>query len=235
MTELHLVLDMINNFICHRVCRICSYLIFSIHSSFIVHIRYLNMWNSQVLLDHILFFIRITIVACYTYWWFPVTNNFEKKFFLIIFFKKFLILEYRSKKIYFLLMRSRLMENIFMVKGSENHSVVSDSLLPHRLYSPWNSLGRNSGVNNLSLLQRIFPTKGSKPGLPHCRWILYQLNHKGSPRILGWVAYSFSSRASQPSSWTRVSGTAGRFFTNWAIRKAWLKEINYMSISLVQS
>ena len=123
----------------------------------------------------------------------------KKNLLKIIFFKKILILEYRSKKIYFLLMRSRLMENIFMVKGSESRSVVSDSLLPHRLCSLWNSLGWNSGVNNLSLLQRIFPTKGSRPGLPHCRWILYQLNHKGSPRILGWVAYSFSSGASQPS------------------------------------
>ena len=33
----------------------------------------------------------------------------------------------------------------------------------------------------LSLFQGIFPTQGSNPGLPHCRWILYQLNHKGSP------------------------------------------------------
>ena len=49
---------------------------------------------------------------------------------------------------------------------------------------PWNSPGQNSGVGSLSLLQGIFPTQGSKPGLPHCGWILYQLNHKGSPRIL---------------------------------------------------
>ena len=33
----------------------------------------------------------------------------------------------------------------------------------------------------LSLLQGIFPTQGSNPGLLHCRWILYQLSHKGSP------------------------------------------------------
>ena len=32
-----------------------------------------------------------------------------------------------------------------------------------------------------ALLQRIFPTQGSNPGLPHCRQILYQLSHKGSP------------------------------------------------------
>ena len=29
-------------------------------------------------------------------------------------------------------------------------------------------------------------------GLPHCRHILYQLSHKGSPRILEWVSYPFS-------------------------------------------
>ena len=39
-----------------------------------------------------------------------------------------------------------------------------------------------------SLLQRIFPIQGLNPDLPHCRRILYQLNHQGSPRILEWVA-----------------------------------------------
>ena len=42
------------------------------------------------------------------------------------------------------------------------------------------------------------------PGLPHCRQI-YQLNHKGSPRIPEWVAYPFSSRSSRPRNWTGVS------------------------------
>ena len=58
---------------------------------------------------------------------------------------------------------------------------MSDSLGPHGLYSPWNSLGRNTGVGSLSLLQGIFPTQGLNPGLPPCRWILYQLSHQGSP------------------------------------------------------
>ena len=44
----------------------------------------------------------------------------------------------------------------------------------------------------------IFPTQGSNAGLPHCRQILYQLSHKGSPRILEWVAHPFSSRSSYP-------------------------------------
>ena len=58
---------------------------------------------------------------------------------------------------------------------------MSDCLLFHGLYSPWNSLGQNTGVGSLSLLQGIFATQGSDPGLPHCRQILYQLSHKGSP------------------------------------------------------
>ena len=58
---------------------------------------------------------------------------------------------------------------------------MSDSLQPHGLYSPWNSPGQNSGVGSLSLLQGIFPTQGSSPGLPHYRQILYQMRHKGSP------------------------------------------------------
>ena len=52
----------------------------------------------------------------------------------------------------------------------------------------------------------------------HCRWILYQLSHKGRPRILEWVAYSCSRGSSQPRNGTGVSCIAGRFFTNWAIR-----------------
>ena len=67
---------------------------------------------------------------------------------------------------------------------SERRSVVSDSLQPHGLDSLWNSPGQKTGVGSLSLLQGIFPTQGSNPGLPHCRWILYQLSHQRSPRKL---------------------------------------------------
>ena len=77
---------------------------------------------------------------------------------------------------------------------------------------------------SLSLLQGIFPTQGSNPGLWHCRRILYQLSHKGSPRILEWVAYPFSRGFSWPRNWTGVSCIAGGFFTNWAIREALILE-----------
>ena len=60
---------------------------------------------------------------------------------------------------------------------SETHSAMSNSLQPYGLYNPWNSLGQNTGVGGLSLLQGIFPTQESNPGLPHCRWILYHLSH----------------------------------------------------------
>ena len=79
---------------------------------------------------------------------------------------------------------------------------------------PWNSPGQNTGMGSCSLFQR------SNPGLPHCRRILYHLSHKGSPRILEWVVYPFSSRSSWPRNWSGVSCIAGGFFTNWAIREA---------------
>ena len=75
---------------------------------------------------------------------------------------------------------------------------MSNSLGPHGLYSLWNSPGQNTGVCILSLLQGIFPTQGLNPGLLHCGHILYQLSHKGSPRILEWVAYPFSGDLPDP-------------------------------------
>ena len=91
---------------------------------------------------------------------------------------------------------------------------------PQGPYCPWNSPGQNTGVSSLSLLQGIFPTQGSNPGLLYCRWVLYQLSHEGSPGILEWVAYLFSSGSSQSRNRTVVSRIAGGFFTNWAVREA---------------
>ena len=95
--------------------------------------------------------------------------------------------------------------------------IVSDSLRLHGLYSPLNSPGQKTGVGSLSLLQGIFPTQGLNPGLLHCRQILYQLSHKGSPSILESVAYPFSRWSSWPRNRTGISCIAGRFFTNWAM------------------
>ena len=80
--------------------------------------------------------------------------------------------------------------------------------------------GKNTGVGCQALLHGIFPTQGWNPGLPNCMQILYHLSHQGSPRILGWIAYSFSSGTSQPMNWTVVSCIAGGFFTSWSTWEA---------------
>ena len=92
--------------------------------------------------------------------------------------------------------------------------------LSHVWLIAWNSLGQDTEVGSLSLLQGIFPTQGLNSGLLRCGQILYQLSHKGSQRILEWVAYPFSRGSSRLSNQTRVSCIAGGFFTNWAIREA---------------
>ena len=101
----------------------------------------------------------------------------------------------------------------FEVKVAQLCLTLCDPLV----YSPWNSPGQNTGVGSHSLLQGIFPTQGSNPGLPHFRKILYQLSprtlYQGSLRILQWVAYPFS-RSSQSRNQTRVSCIASRFFTS---------------------
>ena len=68
------------------------------------------------------------------------------------------------------------------LKKKKSCSVVSYSLWPHGLHSPWNSPGQNTGVVAFPFSRGIFPTQGWNPGLPHCRRILYQLSHKGIPQ-----------------------------------------------------
>ena len=59
------------------------------------------------------------------------------------------------------------------------------TLRPHGLYSLWNSPGQNTGVGSLSLLQGIFLTQGSNPGILHCRWILLPAEPQGKPKNIG--------------------------------------------------
>ena len=87
---------------------------------------------------------------------------------------------------------------ICLTSESQSRSVVSNSLQTHGLYSAWNSPGQDTRMGSGSFLQGIIPTQGSNPGLPHSRQILYQLSHQGSPRILEWVAYSFSADFPDP-------------------------------------
>ena len=91
---------------------------------------------------------------------------------------------------------------------------------------------KNAGVSSLSLLQWIFLTQESNKGqgFLHCRRILHQLSHKGSPRILEWEAYLLSSGSSWPRNRTVVSCIAGKFFTSWVTREA-LQEVGDVSIN----
>ena len=100
---------------------------------------------------------------------------------------------------------------------------MSDSLQPHGLYSPSNSPGQNTGVGSCSLLQGIFTTQGSNPGLLHCRWIPYQLSHKGSTRILEWVSQSVQSLS-------RVR----LFVTPWTLQSMKFRNTGVGSLSLLQ-
>ena len=63
-----------------------------------------------------------------------------------------------------------------------------------------NSPGKNTEVGCHTLLRGIFPSQGSNPGLPHCRWIFYHLSPQGSPRKLEWEADPFS----RGTSWPRI-------------------------------
>ena len=91
-----------------------------------------------------------------------------------------------------LLMRQQ--QQFFKMPESASRSVVSNSLRPRGLYSPWNSPGQNTGVGSLSLLHGIFPSQGSNTGLPTAGGFFTSW----APGILEWVAYPFSSRSSQP-------------------------------------
>ena len=102
-------------------------------------------------------------------WVFPVQQLFAFLFLLLIFLLYFIFCHFTYN-----VSCCRL---LWLV--GESCSVVSNSLQPHGLYSPWNSLGQNTGVGSLFLLQGILPAQGLNPGPLHCRWILYQVNHKG--------------------------------------------------------
>ena len=89
-----------------------------------------------------------------------------------------------------------------MVVWGKKVKVVHLCPTPCNSYSPWNSLGQNTGVGSLSLLQGILPIQGSNPGLPHCRQILYHLDHLGSP--------VFSAEWTGPTSREQITSRAQR-------------------------
>ena len=65
---------------------------------------------------------------------------------------------------------STILFSLYIKSESVSRSVMADSLGPHGLYParllcPWDSPGKNTGVGCHALLQRIFPTQGSNPGI----------------------------------------------------------------------
>ena len=108
---------------------------------------------------------------------------------------------------------------------TSSYSIVSDSLGPHGLYGPWSSPGQNTGVSSCSLLQGSC-NPGIERGLPHCRQILYQLSHKGSPRILERVSLSLF-QGIFPIQKSNQDLLHYRFFTNWAIREAMYENTSF--------
>ena len=66
-------------------------------------------------------------------------------------------------------------------KGKATHYSILAWRIPWTIQSMGYSAGQNTGVGSRSLLQGIFPTQELNPGLPYCRWILYQVSHHGSP------------------------------------------------------
>ena len=81
---------------------------------------------------------------------------------------------------------NRKVNMIFLFQESESvsHAIVSGSLWPHGLqltskfHLPWNSPGKDTGVDGHSFLQGIFPTQRFNLDLLHCRWTLYHLSHE---------------------------------------------------------
>ena len=85
-------------------------------------------------------------------------------------------------------------------------------------YSPWNSLSQNTGVGSLSLLQGIFPTQGSNPGLPWADSL--PAEPQGKPKNSGVGSLSLLQQIFLTQESTRISYIVGGFFINWAIREA---------------
>ena len=92
---------------------------------------------------------------------------------------------------------------------------MSDSLWPHELYSPWNSLGQNTRVGSLSLLQDL-PNPGIEPRSPALQVDSLPAEPQGKPKNTGVGSLSLLQWIFLTQNWNRVSCIVGRFFTNWA-------------------
>ena len=94
-----------------------------------------------------------------------------------------------------------------------------------QLFSPRNSLGQNTGVGSLSLLQGMFPTQGSNPGLSHCGQILYQPSHQGS-------ASEDRSKTSLLESSTRLKPHEAQNYRKKALWVSWFSIIVTLALAV---
>ena len=87
------------------------------------------------------------------------------------------------------------------------------------------SPGKNTGAGCHTLLQGIFPSQGSNPGLLHCRQILYLLNYQGSPYIYTCpLFFGFPSHLGHHRALTRVP---------CAIQKVLISSVHLLSRVLI--
>ena len=101
---------------------------------------------------------------------------------------------------------------------SESCSVLSSSLPPHRLYSPWNSPGQNTGVVGAAPISTGSSQPRDQTQVSHIAGRFFT-SQPGKPNT-GEGGLSLLQESSWPRNQTRVSYNAGRFFTSWATRKA---------------
>ena len=73
-------------------------------------------------------------------------------------------------------------------------TLQSHSLQPATLFCPWSFPGKNTGMGCHSLLQGIFLTQGSNPGLLHCKQILYHLCHQGGTPSLSEMGHTIKNQ-----------------------------------------
>ena len=71
------------------------------------------------------------------------------------------------------------------------------------LVCPWNSLGKNTGMDCHSCLQGIFPTQGLNPGLLHWQGDSLQSKLPGKPTFYLWSAFP-----KHVNGWINVSSTS---------------------------
>ena len=88
-------------------------------------------------------------------------------------------------------------------------------------------VGQNTGVGSLSLLWGIFPTQSLNPGLPHCRWIIYQLSHKRNMLFFRFlVVYVFMYECVYPS--IRLNLYQYKFISIYLYTKNWFDLLPFM-------